>query len=88
MDLEPVLLEAPLRAIRDRLPLTLWAGVERHKLLLELPAISGHVVATAVKVSVALVLALQNLLERAHFVFALADVDHLVVRSSRNLAIR
>jgi hypothetical protein len=88
MDLEPVLLEAPLRTIRDRLPLALWAGVERHKLLIELPAVSSHVVSTAVKVSVALVLALQNLFERTHLVLALADVDNLIVWCGRYLAIR
>ena len=88
MDLEPVLLKATLGAIFDRFPMhALWASVEWHKLLLELCAISCHVMAATVKVSIALVLALQNFFQRAHFVFALANVENLVIRRCRNLAI-
>ena len=63
-----------------------WTRVEGYPLRLELRAVSCHVMAAAMEVPVTLVLALQNFFQGAHFVFALTNVDDLVIRRSRNHA--
>ena len=83
MNFEPVLLEASLRAVLRWLSLALGAVVEWHELLLKLACVSSHV-AASVEVSIALML--KDLLQRTHFVLALADVDDLVVGWSWDLA--
>ena len=85
MDLEPVLLEAPLRAILDRLALALRARIERNELLFELSRVAVHVLAATMRISTSRCLALQNFFQRAHLVFTLADVKHFVVRRHWNL---
>ena len=71
MDFEPVLLKASLRAVFDLLALALRAAVERDELLLELLLVALHE-------TTALVL-FRGLFQRAHFIFALANVNYFVV---------
>lgn len=76
MNFEPVLLKATLGAVLRWLPLALGAVVEWHELLFKRTSISSHV-ATSVEVSIALML--QDFLQRAHFILALANVNDLIV---------
>ena len=80
MDFEPVLLEASLGAVFDLLTLTLGTAVERDELLLELLLIALHE-------TTALVL-FCGLFQRAHFIFALANMDNLVIWWLWNLGAR
>jgi hypothetical protein len=82
MDFKPVLLEASLRAIFDRLSLTLGARIERNELLLKLSCIPMHVIA----VSVSLRLPLKNFfLQWTHFILALAYMNNFIIRRNRDL---
>ena len=80
MDFEPILLEASLRAIFDLLTLAFRTAVKWDELLLELPAVPLHK-------SSSLIL-LCRLLQRAHFIFALANMDNLVIWWLWNLGAR
>jgi len=67
MNLEPVLLKAPLAAVLDRLSLALGTCVEWDKLLVEvgIVVVAPH---------------FEHLFQRAHFIATLAHMNHLVVR--------
>ena len=71
MDFEPVLLEASLRAVFDLLALALRTAVERDELLLELLLVALHET-TALGLFC-------GFFQRAHFIFALANVNYFVV---------
>lgn len=80
MDLEPVLLEAPLWAVLDLLTLALRAPIKGDKLLLKLSAVPLHEAGPLILFG--------GFLQRAHFIFTLAYVDHLVIGRLRYLMIR
>lgn len=74
MHFEPVLLKAPLAAVLNRLTLAFRTSVKRNELLSKFFVVSVRIV------MVALHRVLQDFLQRAHLVAALAYVDHAVVR--------
>lgn len=75
MDLEPVLLEAPLGAVLGHIvSLTLGAGEVVYELLVELFALL-HIDRRVVD---AVLLVLPDVLKRTLIIFALTDMDHLV----------
>ena len=76
MNFEPVLLEASLGAVLCWLSLAFGAVVEWHELLFKRTGVSSHV-AASVEVSIALML--QDFLQWAHFILALANVNDLIV---------
>ena len=78
MEFEPVLLEAPLRAVLRWVVQTLGARVVRNELLIEL-------LATFVVETHRILLLLPNELQRTLVVVALAHVNVLVTRGLRNL---
>ena len=80
MDFEPILLEAPLRAVLDLFALALGTAVKRYKLLLELLLVPLHETTPLIL--------FRRLLQRAHFIFALANVDNCIVRRFWNLLSR
>lgn len=77
MDFEPVLLEASLGAILYLFTLTFGTAVKWYKLLFELTAVPLHKAATLILFA--------GLLQRAHFIFALAYVNYFVVGWLRDL---
>ena len=77
MDFKPVLLEASLVAILNWLPLALGTGIVGNVLLIEFPAIPLKVVTGCIPST-----QLQQLLQRAHAILALADVNKLIVMCS------
>ena len=74
MGLEPILLEAPLRAILNRLLRTLRTTVEWDELLVEFFVSADEWLINAI------LLILPDMLQRALIVLALADVNHFIIR--------
>lgn len=82
MDLEPVLLEASMRAVFDCISHTFRTLEMRNKLLIKLLVsilVEGSGLVDAV------LLVFPDVLERAFVILALAHMDQLVIRRRRNL---
>jgi len=72
MDFEPVLLETSLRAVLDLFSLALRTAIKWYKLLFGLPAVPLHEAGALILFGC--------LFQRAHFIFALANVNNFIIR--------